>query len=572
VATTQEIRIYRDTNGDGVADKSHTFATGWPFNMHYFDWTFGLRFGPDGWLYSILCTDYINPKPAPDPQGLRGSLLRISPDGKTIERFAYGLRFSYGLAFNESGDLFFSDNEGGGNSTEEINHAVKGGNYGHHPKLADSKPRDPILRLQSHMSANGIEFNPTSNDFGGTAGDLFIACWGPDGAWNTGAVRRARLTKSADGSYTAEEFPFSDGPGKVVSLCFGTRGDLYVAQFGIEKNPGHAPFDQPVGSIYRYIYSPDLPIAQANRHAFNPLKNQVEGDPVRGKVIAEQLACLKCHNADGSGDRLGPDLKQIWAVLGKAGTLESIVHPSKAIATGYDLHLVATEDGHVYQGRLLNGAGDHLKLLTMNFEQVEIPRDEIEEVKVSPVSIMPEGLVAKLKQPQIDDLLSFLQSLDSGRTSVLRIHVGGETLKDAEGHIWEADSAYEPGFYGFSGGTVSSFPAMPDPLAQTNRYGTFSYQIDADNGLYELTLSFAEPYFPSPGARVFSVTAQDQVVIQDLDLVKEVGFGKMLYKTMPVRVVDGKIQLQFTPSVNHAILSAIEVRRIPEARAVSKKP
>lgn len=563
VATTQEIRIYTDTNGDGVADTSRTFANGWPFTMHYFDWTFGLRFGPDGWLYSILSSDYGNGAAAPDPKGLRGSILRISPDGKTIERFAYGLRFPYGLAFNEAGDLFFSDNEGSGNSTEEINHAVKGGNYGHSPKLADSPPRDPILRIQPHMSANGIEFNPTSNDFGGTAGDLFIACWGPDGAWNIGAVRRARLTKSSDGTYTAEDFPFSDGPGKVISLCFGTRGDLYVAQFGPDKNPGHLYTDKPFGNIYRFIYSPDLTIEQATRHKFNPLKNQIAGDPARGKEIAAQRACLKCHNADGSGDLLGPDLKHLWAVFGKERVLEAIEKPSKVIATGYEMYNVITADGLTYQGRLLSGEGDHVRLLTLTNEKVDIPRAEIESMQLSTISMMPDGLLANLSQSQIDDLLAYLRTLPTGGSTALRIKVGGGTLNDSEGRVWEADLEYEPGFYGYTGGLTSKFPNFSDPMLQTNRFGDFNYRFEADNGAYEMKLLFAEPYFHHPGERVFSVKVQGQDVIQNLDLIEEVGFGKIFSKSVPVQVIDGTIKLDFSASSNHAILNGIEIRPIP---------
>ena len=131
-------------------------------------------------------------------------MLRISPDGKKFERYAYGLRFAYGMAFNEAGDLFCSDNEGGGNPTEEINHIVKGGNYGHHPKLADSPPIPPLLAITPHLSTDGIDFNPTSNNFGGTGGDLFIASWGPDGQWSKGGVFRARLKKQPDGKYTGD--------------------------------------------------------------------------------------------------------------------------------------------------------------------------------------------------------------------------------------------------------------------------------------------------------------------------------------------------------------------------------
>ena len=116
----------------------------------------GLRFGPDGYLYANLTTDYLNAHPAPDPLGLRGSMIRISPDGKTFERYAYGLRFAYGIAFNEAGDLFCTDNEGGDNPAEKLNYITKGGNYGHHPKLATGPKLPPVLWITAHLEHRWI--------------------------------------------------------------------------------------------------------------------------------------------------------------------------------------------------------------------------------------------------------------------------------------------------------------------------------------------------------------------------------------------------------------------------------
>lgn len=39
-----------------------------------------------------------------------------------------------------------------------------------------------------------------------------------------------------------------------------------------------------------------------------------------------------------------------------------------------------------------------------------IPRDEIELMKISPVSIMPDGLLDKLQDQEARDLFEFLQS------------------------------------------------------------------------------------------------------------------------------------------------------------------
>jgi glucose/arabinose dehydrogenase len=119
VGTRQEIRMYRDTDGDGRADTSETFFNDFPHSDHPYEWTSGLRFGPDGSLYCTLATDSWNGGASPDPKGYRGSLLRIAADGKSAVRVAIGLRSAYGVAIDQHGQLYFTDNEGGGNPKAE---------------------------------------------------------------------------------------------------------------------------------------------------------------------------------------------------------------------------------------------------------------------------------------------------------------------------------------------------------------------------------------------------------------------------------------------------------------------
>jgi putative heme-binding domain-containing protein len=559
VATTQEIRVYRDTNGDGVADSSRTFATGWPFTSHYFDWTFGLRFGPDGFLYTVLCTDYLNKNPAPDPKGLRGSLLRISPDGKTIERFAYGLRYAYGLAFNDHGDLFFSDNEGGGNPTEEINHAVRGGNYGHHPKLADSAAIEPVIRLTPHTSTDGIDFNPAGNDFGGTAGDLFVACFGPDGQWDKGGIVRVRMTRRADGSYEAHDFPFADGPGKSVDLRFGPNGDLYLAHFGREAN-GHAPLPTPQGDVYRFIYTPWLKTEQLAGP--NPLRRKRVGDAEMGKLLAVQRGCVTCHSTDGSNQMLGPDLTYAFGTLGREGVLESIREPSKSIKTGYEPHELITNSGDCQLGRLVSADEKEVTLQTVMKTPIVVPRERIKSLRVLTQSLMPTNLLVGLSDAQVNDLLAYLQSLGQRGPALVRVNVGGEAVTDSGGKTWEADRTYSPGGYGAIGGMIFSDGSLPDPLVRSCRFGDFSYALDVDEGEYDVTLVLGEPFFHEVGQRVFSVDLQGKTVMENLDLVASPGFGKAITKTFRVAAKDGAIRLGFHASVNSPLLSGIEVRPV----------
>jgi hypothetical protein len=51
-----------------------------------------------------------------------------------------------------------------------------------------------------------------------------------------------------------------------------------------------------------------------------------------------------------------------------------------------------------------------LTLVDSNRQKTVIPRDSVEAVKLSEVSLMPEGLLDKLSEPQIRDLFRYLQS------------------------------------------------------------------------------------------------------------------------------------------------------------------
>jgi len=60
--------------------------------------------------------------------------LKIRSDGKKVEQLANGIRSIQGRAFHSNGDLFFADNKGGGNSSEELDVLEIGAFYGHNPK------------------------------------------------------------------------------------------------------------------------------------------------------------------------------------------------------------------------------------------------------------------------------------------------------------------------------------------------------------------------------------------------------------------------------------------------------
>ncbi len=409
IGTAQEVRIYLDRNKDGKADTSWTFFNDIPYSEHPYEWTTGLSFGPDGWLYCAFTTDSWNAGPSPDPKKYRGSIIRISPDGKSSEAVATGIRSVYGMAFNQLGDLFFADNEGGGNTKEELNHLVRGAFYGHNPKKYESpdSSHPPVHALQTEMAPGGIAFNPASNDFGGTGGDLFIAFYGPGERWNRGGVGRIKMQKQGYG-YQFEEYPVADIP-KLSALVFGKDGSLYVAHHGV-SDYWYKPIEKKTGGFYKIIYDPSLKNKPMAKRAINTTDLSANSVEV-GKDLYGTRACAACHATDESEELIGPNLNGIGARMSREEILEEIEFPSRRIKPSMIAMRITKTDGKVLLGRVVNADENKISLMLIGNHIVDIPRAEISKSEEEKKSLMYEKLLSGLSKEEVASLVDYLVSL-----------------------------------------------------------------------------------------------------------------------------------------------------------------
>ena len=146
------------------------------------------------------------------------------------------------------------------------------------------------------------------------------------------------------------------------------------------------------------------------------------GDPGRGRTLfaGSQVACSACHRVSGEGGIVGPDLSKIGTVRSGHDLVESLVAPSATFAQGYQSFDVLTTDGRMASGVLAGGDSDQqevaagggiLVLRDAAGKELRFAASEIDQLRRSSVSIMPQGLLAKLTDDQIRDLLAYLQSL-----------------------------------------------------------------------------------------------------------------------------------------------------------------
>ncbi len=133
-----------------------------------------------------------------------------------------------------------------------------------------------------------------------------------------------------------------------------------------------------------------------------------KGSAPRGKPIFKEN-CAVCHKLFDEGESIGPDLTG-----SERGDLDflmsSLVDPSAFVRKEYQAQTIALRDGRVLTGLVVEENDRSLTLVDSNRQKTIIARDAVEDAKPSEVSLMPEGLLDKLPEPQIRDLFRYIQS------------------------------------------------------------------------------------------------------------------------------------------------------------------
>uniref|UniRef100_A0ACD5H239 Malectin domain-containing carbohydrate-binding protein n=1 Tax=Desertifilum tharense IPPAS B-1220 TaxID=1781255 RepID=A0ACD5H239_9CYAN len=111
-------------------------------------------------------------------------------------------------------------------------------------------------------------------------------------------------------------------------------------------------------------------------------------------------------------------------------------------------------------------------------------------------------------------------------SDAIRINAGGEQYTDSLGQVWLADTFFQGGSIYKTTQPISA--TVEDPIYQTERFGkSFSYAIPVKNGVYDINLALAEIYFSAPNLRVFSVKAEGNQVVSNLDVFAKAGNYKV---------------------------------------------
>ena len=172
----------------------------------------------------------------------------------------------------------------------------------------------------------------------------------------------------------------------------------------------------------RLFMDPDPAVRQLARALFEQSSAQREqvlkqyqaalnmsGDVKRGKDTFTRV-CSRCHELDGVGVAVGPNLGTVRNHPASA-LLVDIIMPSKSIEQGYETYVVELTSGDIVDGIMSAQTPATITLRQEQGRETVIARQDIKTMRVSKVSMMPEGLERQISVDQMADLLTFLKAV-----------------------------------------------------------------------------------------------------------------------------------------------------------------
>ncbi len=136
---------------------------------------------------------------------------------------------------------------------------------------------------------------------------------------------------------------------------------------------------------------------------------KMQGDAARGKITFGKV-CAACHRIEGVGHEIGPNLAAMRN-RGAEAVLSNMLDPNREANPQYLSYNVVTTDGRVLTGMISAETANSITLRRAENAQDVVLRIDIEEMRSSGVSLMPEGLEKQVKPQDAADLIAYLQSL-----------------------------------------------------------------------------------------------------------------------------------------------------------------
>jgi len=147
-------------------------------------------------------------------------------------------------------------------------------------------------------------------------------------------------------------------------------------------------------------------IIQTYRKSF-----ELRGEANRGREVFVR-ACASCHRKNNLGNEIGPNMATVVEHSNEK-LLVNILDPNADIQPGFQAYNVLLESGEVLTGLLAGETANSVSIKSAKGVTQTVSRLEIERLRNSNMSLMPEELESILTQQDLADVIAFIRQLSS---------------------------------------------------------------------------------------------------------------------------------------------------------------
>src|SRR2546425_4423463 len=173
------------------------------------------------------------------------------------------------------------------------------------------------------------------------------------------------------------------------------------------------------------------------------VQEEVPGNRAAGeKIFFGKGGCVACHQVNGRGSRLAPDLSSIgrWTAQSLRDT---ILNPNQREGRERNVVVVKIPDGHEIRGLRRNEDTTSLQLMDPAEKFHLLEKKNLAEVRYEEKSLMPDDYGRRLSATEIDNVVAYLKTLrvrDLARVAVEPVSGGldYERIRNSsrEPHNW----------------------------------------------------------------------------------------------------------------------------------------
>ena len=142
---------------------------------------------------------------------------------------------------------------------------------------------------------------------------------------------------------------------------------------------------------------------------------QLKGDAARGKDVFK-AQCSSCHRLEGVGQQVGAELSAIRD-RGLEAVLLNILDPNREVMPQFLSYVLVTTTGRVLTGMIAVETTNSLTIRQPDGHEETVLRLQIDELRSTGLSYMPEGLEKQIDVPAMADLLAYLNSREVNSSS-----------------------------------------------------------------------------------------------------------------------------------------------------------